>query len=1038
MPKLKCVLPLWLLAFVLSSTTQAQDGPRTISAQIDDLAATLVATTSAQERDSLLVTRKELVTPDLRKSLVKAGNTQMMSGEYARALDIYQIAENVAGRIADKDGLAAAAMNIGTVYYFQGKYDLSLVRYATARKLSVESQNNYEAAKALAGMALIHRAQQNDDAALQSYELALKEFTSLNDKEEMANSLNAIGAIYYDRRNYAAATQALLSSKELNPNAENTLRLADAFYMQGDYDKSSSYYGDALEEFSAKHEMAGMVGASVGAANSSYYRGKYDEAQSFFRRNIELADKLNDDAGVATALQGMGNAYRAQGDYASALDSYLQALERARRSSYKVPTANLLGSIGLVRAIQGAKVAAIDYYHQSLAEFETTADQVGMARMLSYSGNAYYAQGNYDAALAAFNRALSLREAMNDRLNQGNLLVGIGTVDFAQRNYSQALATYQQALSLFEAANNQSAIADVLTRLGDVHLSQGDYEQCLAKAQRAGALAKQVDNSETQWYAQLLAGKAQRKLDRLPQAIQSFTEAITIVESLRGRPTSGELAGDRNSVLPYLAMVDLLVQQDKPADAFAYAERAKVQALAELLRRSGAFSSHGLSATERNQEQKLTSEIVSLDLQLDRESQSRSSSEARRANLTERRRQALNAYAEFRKTTFTAHPGLKVDRGELVAAKLEDFQRVQNDKQSAFIEYAITENNVYLFVVSFYDGKKLIAPTLKVYPLTIGLAELANKVTSFTKSLAQRDESFVGPARELYELLLGPAAEQLGGRSKLIVVPDSVLWRLPFEALQPSAERYLADQAAISYAPSLSALRELMKSRLTSVRSRDSGLVAFAYPIFSKEQQQRLSISHELEKLEQAASRTGEVQRLQTIYGEAQSRIYLGVNATKDRVTSEIARASILHFAVPTLLDDVNPMYSFITLSSRDNSQGDGLLQTREILNLQTSARLVVHSACLLSNDRINSGEAMTGLTWSWFVAGSPTTVLTRWDGDGSSVTQLMTDFHSKLRGRMPGTKASVLQQSSLALRRSPEYRHPYYWANFALLGNPR
>jgi len=1035
MPKLKWVLLLFLVA--LPQTTRSQVGPQTLSAQIDDFASILVNTT-AQERDTLLVSRKELVTPDLRKSLVKTGNAQMMSGDYARALAIYQIAENVAGRIDDKDGLAAAALNIGTVYYFQGKYDRALDRYATARKLSVEAQNNYEAAKALAGMALIYRAQLNDDAALRSYELALQEFTSLNDKEEMANSLNAIGAIHYDRRNYAAATQALLRSKELNPNAENNLRLADTFYMQGDYDKSSSYYADALEEFSAKHEMAGMVGASVGAANSSYYRGKYDEALEFFRRNIELSDKLNDDGGVATALQGMGNAYRAQGDYASALDSYLKALARARRSSYQVPTANLLGSIGLVRAIQGANVAALDYYNQSLAEFETTADKVGMARMLSYIGNADYAQGNYDAALESYRKALQLRDAMNDRLNQGNLLIGIGTVHFAQQNYAPALETYQQALSLFESANNQSAIADALTRLGEVHLRQGEYEQCLTEAQRAGTLAKQVDDTDTSWYARLLAGKAQRKLDRLPEAIQSFTEAITIVESLRGRPTSGELAGDRNGVLPYLAMVELLVQQNKPADAFAYAERAKVQTLAELMRRSGALSTHGLSAEERTKERKLAGEIVSLDLQLDRERQSRTSSESRRATLTERRRQALSAYADFRKTLYGLHPGLKVGRGELLPAKLEDFQKVQNDKQSAFIEYAVTENYVYLFVVNFNELKKTSVPTLKVYPLNIGLADLANKVTSFTKSLAQRDESFVEPSRELYELLLGPAAEQLTGRSKLIVVPDRVLWRLPFEALQAAADRYLADQAAVSYAPSLSALREMMKSHLVPGRTRNSGLVAFADPTFSKEQQQRLAVSYPTVKFELPTGRAEELVRLQSIYTETQSHIYLGVNATKDRVRSETANAGTLHFAVPTLLDDVNPLYSFITLSSGDNSQSDGLLQTRELINLQTTARLVVHSAASLSNDRINTGEAMIGLTWSWFVAGAPSTVLTRWTIDGPGVTHLMADFHGKLRARMPGAKASVLQQSSLALRHIPEYHHPYYWASFALLGNPR
>jgi CHAT domain-containing protein len=130
--------------------------------------------------------------------------------------------------------------------------------------------------------------------------------------------------------------------------------------------------------------------------------------------------------------------------------------------------------------------------------------------------------------------------------------------------------------------------------------------------------------------------------------------------------------------------------------------------------------------------------------------------------------------------------------------------------------------------------------------------------------------------------------------------------------------------------------------------------------------------------------------------------------------------------------------YSFITLSLGDNGQGDGLLQTREIINLQTPARLVVHSAASLIKDRIATGEAMIGLTWSWFVAGSPSTVVTRWEVDGPSVTQLMADFHGKLRARTRGAKASVLQQSSLALRRSPEYNHPYYWASFALLGNPR
>jgi CHAT domain-containing protein len=62
-------------------------------------------------------------------------------------------------------------------------------------------------------------------------------------------------------------------------------------------------------------------------------------------------------------------------------------------------------------------------------------------------------------------------------------------------------------------------------------------------------------------------------------------------------------------------------------------------------------------------------------------------------------------------------------------------------------------------------------------------------------------------ARRLYDQLIKPAEKHLLGVTKLIMVPDGPLWDLPFQALH-RGQTYLLEDFAISYAPSLSVLRE--------------------------------------------------------------------------------------------------------------------------------------------------------------------------------------------------------------------------------------
>jgi CHAT domain-containing protein len=129
-------------------------------------------------------------------------------------------------------------------------------------------------------------------------------------------------------------------------------------------------------------------------------------------------------------------------------------------------------------------------------------------------------------------------------------------------------------------------------------------------------------------------------------------------------------------------------------------------------------------------------------------------------------------------------------------------------------------------------------------------------------------------------------------------------------------------------------------------------------------------------------------------------------------------------------------MSSFVGLAADKNS--DGFLQAREIMNLQTSAQLVVLSGAQSSGNY--AGGATLGWAWSWFVAGTPTTLSTRWEVNSPALTQLLTQFYTEQRGdqRAVRSKSTALHQSILKLRRSTEYHHPYYWASFALIGDAR
>ena len=1031
----RCVCLAGVILLFLTFGICAQT-PSTVIAEVEHLATTLIALRSSHDRQQLLATKKELMTPDLRKALIIQGNAQLMAGRYSTAFDIYTLAQNIAAQIGDKEGVATASLDLGTVYYFQADYPAALDHYRKAHELFTEVPNQHESAKALSGVALVYREQRRDAEALTAFQQALKEFTAVADKTEIANTLNSIGAIYYAQGDYSAAAEAFRKSGETLRTAENIARLADALYMQGDYSEALNYYKQTLSWVSPT-EIGATIAALHGAANAAYFQGNYDEALRYFERNVRVQSNQQDKTGLAMSLKGIGNVHRSRGDYAAALESYMKSLKISEEM--KAPSGATLGSIGLVKALQADYVRALEYYNSARKEFVATSNKIELARVLSLIGNAQYMQGNYEAALESYRQALSLREQMQDKSGQGDVRAGMGSTFLRQQKFSEALDNYHEALALFDSVGKKESTAEVLTRISEAFLLQSDYTRALSAAQSASNIARETDNVDLLWYSRVLEGKAHHKRENIGPAYQAFTDAVSIVESLRSRApsTSGT---HHNSSLPYLSLIDYLLSQHRPGEAFDYAERAKVQNLFDLFRNNNATTFKGLSPAERDEEQRLAGAVASLEMQLDRETQLRTSTEARRSSLRDRLQKARVAYSTYRDRLFVAHPRLRIDRGELPSLKLEELGSLLEDGSTAVLEYVITPNNTYLFVLTSEKksprNSRATAIELKVYPLEIKNEELAPKVSRFEQQISSRASDFEETAAELYDLLVKPAEDQISLKSKLVIIPDGLLWRLPFEALESERGRYLVDQMQVSYAPSLTALRELQKQRVSLNSS--SRFAAFGNPTLSAEFNDRVNVGYSETRLESSLDQAEEIKRSAAGYAAARPKLFTGADASEDRFRSEASQSTILHFATPVVLDETSPLSSFIGLAPGTGERNEGFLQAREIVNVQTNAQLIVMSGARRHGNHY--GSATPALSWSWFVAGSSTMMLNRWSVEPDIRLRLLSQFYSLIRPK-PGaslTKAASLHRSVMSLRRSREYEHPYYWAGFAIIGDEK
>lgn len=837
-------------------------------------------------------------------------------------------------------------------------------------------------------------------AAMTAFELARRVAEQIQDKAGIAEALINIGIINRTQGEIGLAqenTQKSLGVAQESGDkfliARSLLQVGIVHRWQGDHDQAFRYTNKALEL--ADHLSAKELALAWNSIGVGYvHQGNFAMALKYLVKALEIREKLGDKSAIAGSLNNIAVAYDGQGSFAEALQYYKRSLKIREELGDKANIANVINNMGDVRLL-GSFDLALEYNKKSLALAEEIGDKPLMARALGNIGNAYNGKEDFDHALQYSFKGLAIAQELGDK----------------------------EVMS-----NEQKHIADD-------YLKKGEYEKSLDYAQRAAATARETGGRQQLWTALEAQGSCYRKLNRPDLARKVYEEAIATIEDWRSLVAGGELEQQSlfsEKLAAYHGMIELMLEQNQVDKALAYAERAKARTLLDVLHSGRIDIAKEMTPEEREEETKWNKELVTLNKSIQNEKNSSTPDQNRIIQLDTDLQKARLDFEAFRTKLYASHPELRIQRGEAEPIHLDEVDQLFPDQNIALLEYTVTDTRTFLFALSKADNSSPV--NTNVYTIEIKQKDLAGHIRNFRKQISNHDANFRTAARELYRLLIEPAAKSLTNATKLIIVPDDVLWELPFQTLQSQRDRFLLEDYAFSFAPSLTVLREMKRIRKNEQNPADSILLAFGNPSLGNETLKHVKLVHRNAGFQPLPEAEKEVKILAKIYGPQQSKIYVASQAREDYFKSQANQFQILHLATHGILNDASPMYSYLALAQGDSGTEDGLLEARELMNLNLKADLVALSACDTALGKIGKGEGMIGLSWALFVAGTPATVVSQWKVHSESTTELMLSFHRNLKAG--ATKAEALRNASLKLSKSSQYYHPFFWAPFVLIGD--
>jgi len=342
----------------------------------------------------------------------------------------------------------------------------------------------------------------------------------------------------------------------------------------------------------------------------------------------------------------------------------------------------------------------------------------------------------------------------------------------------------------------------------------------------------------------------------------------------------------------------------------------------------------------------------------------------------------------------------------------------------ALVEYSLHDTRLYIFVLT--DD-------------TIAI-ETGKIDSKFFKSLSKyqeilhRDHSssyreYKESASYLYKELLKPVEQILRGTRELIIVPDSKLSRISFDALLTdeykvnpmnmyrTIEPYLIKKYALIYSHSARMLVGLENKRFPVWRS----FIGYA-PDYTNSPDSLRNVPESFPVTRKFA------------------RMFLGKSLIREEATAERFRKgdqfNVINVFAHGLEDTTVAGQSKMIFYSKD-SVNRGYIYSREIPEIPISANLVSLISCYSGSGQLIEGEGIMSISRSFSIAGVPSLIISLWGARSTPSIKILKEFYRQLRKGKSKPRAMQIAKLKYIENTSTIGANPRLWSGIIIYGNP-
>ena len=870
---------------------------------------------------------------------------------------------------------------------------------------------------------LTHSVAGEWNEVLADYEKALPARRAVEDRILEGRTLNGIGSAYQQLGDFPKSIEYYHQAIALREKTGDLAALGTSLTFLGHvYNRSGRYvqarncYEKALPILEAYGSAQQMTEILSGIALLNGEMGRNRDAEAAYRRAIDIAARGELPAAEATLQRNLAENLRQQGRYTEALASVEAALKLLESNPDPVEHVLALSTRGFIYANMGEMENAradLVRFAELAKDLEDPTYAVLAQRNI---GELYRDLGAYERGLKAIDEAVALAEKAGDARGYREALTVRGDLSMRLGRYDDALAAWQEALAQDQndqaaasALEDEIAIAGIQALMGKTTEARASLRTLMPRARAAGVPRFEI--------AILFAmGQAFEK-ENADSAAFYYDRGLGRVE-MQGAQIGGTelqagyLSGVRRHYYEevtryYVSTFESTRDARWSQRAFVTIEKAKARGLLGLLQ---------TAVAERTspEEDALLDRLYSLD--------------PSGADYTTQRADLEQAYVEMRRARVkSAMGGLAAPRALIT---LDEVMKALPDK-TVLLEYALGDSASFVWVVGRdgYDVTKL-APRPQIEAQVRRVRDALSHVDADPTNL-------LTAARAAYQSVLAPAAARLTKADAAIVVPDGILFELPFEVLltaEPSKggwkdQPFLVREVTTTYAPSATVYASLKTTGGDAKYAHD--LLAVGNPDFTT------LVSNGGAPLAPLPFAAEEVSAVSAQVKDDRKLVLTGKDAREATVKRELKNDSprVVHFATHGLVDATEPERSSVALAAGDNE--DGYFHTLEILATPTRSRLVVMSACESALGKISRGEGVVGLSRAFLASGAGSVVASLWAVSDESTAELMKVFYERMLGKKhPASRA--LNEARLALIKTDKYSHPFYWSPFVVTGTER